>query len=178
VRTASQKPPHSRLPVIVALVGVAAVAAFFGFARYGRDASNERAAVPTPAPVITSHSLRISARPNDARVFVDGSEVAGSPAVVNVPTGSQHAVRVEREGYETSERTIRVSENVELNVELSAKPSASTPAAAPPDKQSAGARVAPQRGAAAPAKALPAQKNCDPPYYFVNGNKTYKPECI
>jgi hypothetical protein len=23
-----------------------------------------------------------------------------------------------------------------------------------------------------------AEKNCDPPFYFVNGNKTYKPECI
>jgi serine/threonine-protein kinase len=178
VRTGSQRAPRSRLPLIVAVVGVASVAAFFGFARYGRDASNERAAVSTPLPVITSHSLRISARPSDARVFVDGAEIPGIPAVVNVPTGSEHAVRVEREGYETSERTIRVSENVELDIELSAKPSAIAPASAPADKPKAGARVAPQRAVAAPAKALPAQKNCDPPYYFVNGNKTYKPECI
>jgi hypothetical protein len=164
--------------LIVAVVGVAAVAAFFGFARYGRDANNERAAASTPARLIVSHALRISTRPSDARVFVDGAEITGRPAVVDVPAGSEHSVRVQREGYETSERMIHVGENVELNIELSAKPTPSAPAPARADRRKTDARVAPQRGGAGPVKAPAAQNNCDPPYYFVNGNKTYKPECI
>jgi hypothetical protein len=176
----TRRPKRSRLPLVVALVGVIAVGAFFGFGRYAAQRNEEANGVTAVAPVTTAHTLTIATRPSDARVFVDGSEVPGNPAVVKVPAGSEHSVRVEREGYEPSERSVKVSEQTSLSVDLVAKaePSATPRESEKPRSNVRGPRVAaPVVAPRAPAPA-PAEKNCDPPFYFVNGNKTYKPECI
>jgi serine/threonine protein kinase len=176
----TRRPKRSRLPLFVALVGVIAVGAFFGFGRYAAQQNAETKSASPVAPVATAHTLTVATRPSDARVFVDGSEVPGNPAVVKVPAGSEHSVRVERDGYESSERSVKVSEEMSLSVDLVAKaePSATSSAR---EKAKSGTRGAQPRAVApavAPRAPAPAEKNCDPPFYFVNGNKTYKPECI
>jgi serine/threonine-protein kinase len=49
-------------------------------------------------------------------------------------------------------------------------------------KAAARARALPSRDArvapAAPTQDMDVKKSCDPPFFFANGNKTYKPECI
>jgi eukaryotic-like serine/threonine-protein kinase len=189
-KISSRRPQRSRLPLFVALIGVLGVGAFFGYVRFTtqRDmqaAETARAALDrqAPPPAATARALTITARPNDARVFVDGSEISGNPAVVDVPVGSEHSVRVEREGYETNERVVAVREDMTLSIELSAKPAAGDGASSASEKPRSTARpVPPARPVRAPvAPAPPAttdSKNCEPPFYFVNGNKTYKPECI
>jgi len=90
-------------------------------------------------------------------------------------------VRVEREGYESSERVVSVKDNVTLDIELAPKAAADDGASNTDEKpKSASAKTARRYApsAAAPRPALREQKNCEPPFYFVNGNKTYKPECI
>jgi serine/threonine-protein kinase len=186
VTFASRRPPRSHLPLWVALGGVVLVAAFFGYVHFsGRgEAQPSRGAEasqnPHAPPPATVRSLTIAAQPNDARVFVDGSEVRGNPAVIEVPAGSEHTVRVEREGFETSERVVGVRDDVTLSIELAAKPSVAEPATAEKAKAASRPPSAP-RPARSPSAASPAaadRKNCEPPFYFVNGNKTYKPECI
>lgn len=183
---------RSRLPLFVALAGVLGVAAFFGYQRFamerevaseGKVTQPDRAASPAAA---TARSLTIAARPSDARLFVDGSEVSGNPAAIDVPAGSEHTVRVEREGYEPSERVVSVKDNVTLDIELAPKVAAdegtpSESAAHSEAKPKSAAQKASRRhvpSAAAPRPTAREQKNCEPPFYFVNGNKTYKPECI
>ncbi len=199
VTTRRQK--RSRLPLFVALVGVLAVAAFFGVGRYSMERRSTQATRAAPvAPVATAHTLTITARPSDARVFVDNSEISGRPPSVKVPAGSEHVVRVERDGYEPSERSVKVNEELSLSVDLVAKaepsaapepgqkskssaraaqPRAVAPAAAPPAAPAVAPPAAPTVAPpAAPRVPAHAEKKCDPPFYFVNGNKTYKPECI
>ena len=176
---------RSRLPLFVTLIGVSCIAAFFGYRQIAGERANDapRPAAAEPArivspPTVTAHSLTIAARPSDARLFVDGSEVRGNPAIFDVPRGSEHTVRVEREGYEPSERVVAVNDDVTLNIELAAKVVAD--ASNPNEAPKAVSRRAPRARVPSPAASHPAheQKNCEPPFYFVNGNKTYKPECI
>jgi hypothetical protein len=181
---------RSRLPLLVALVGIVGLGAFFGFQRFEAqrvvETTRARAAQPALAsspPAATAHSLTIAARPSDARLFVDGSEVRGNPAVIDVPAGSEHTVRVEREGYEPSERVVSLKADITLDVELAPKAAAGDGPSSADEKPKAASQRGARRYAPSPVPvpARPAareQKNCEPPFYFVNGNKTYKPECI
>jgi hypothetical protein len=142
------------------------------------------ATTPAAAP-ISKHRLAIHAKPAGARVLVDDALVIGNPAVVSVPHGSSHSVRLELEGYESSERTIVVEGDLSLTIELAAETAPAAASADEPDADSARSKKIrgrnvrvftppPVKSAAAPA----GEDKCKPPYYFVEGIKTYKPECI
>jgi serine/threonine protein kinase len=184
-------PPRSRLrlPLVVGLLGIVGVAAFFGYRRLEaeRDVESTRESAAQaqrvgPSPVATAHALTIAARPSDARLFVDGSEVRGNPAVIDVPAGSEHTVRVEREGYEPSERVVSLKGDVTLDIELAPNSAANDGSSNTDAKPRSAAQKALRRYVASPVVAprptARPQKDCEPPFYFVNGNKTYKPECI
>jgi eukaryotic-like serine/threonine-protein kinase len=180
-------PPRSRLrlPLVVGLLGVVGVAAFFGYRRLEAESTRATAAQAqrvTSSPVATAHALTIAARPSDARLFVDGSEVRGNPAVIDVPAGSEHTVRVEREGYEPSERVVSLKGDVTLDIELAPHTEANEGPSKPDENPRSATPKARSRYVASPVVAprptARPQKDCEPPFYFVNGNKTYKPECI
>jgi hypothetical protein len=147
--------------------------------------------VPLASPLASAatRALRIDVTPRDARVFVDERPVSGSPAVATVSAGAEHVIRIERDGHESVVRKLVVSEDVQLDVALPSKEAneePSAPAASATSSKGKGraraftGRVVAAPPPAAPAAAAPAAagKNCDPPYFFANGNKTYKPECI
>jgi serine/threonine protein kinase len=182
---------------LVALGGLAAAGLFFG--RRATLADNP-SATPTPAaPSVVSRSLTVDATPRDARIFVDGQSVDGNPAVLNVPSGSEHVVRVEREGYEPNERRIQVKDSLTMTLNLAPAEATAPPSSTSNNREdeaklgesvrSRGAARGAPRGvgrvphATAP-RALassPAREpatDCDPPFYFKGGIKTYKPGCI
>ncbi|HEX6765601.1 MAG TPA: serine/threonine-protein kinase, partial [Polyangiaceae bacterium] len=74
--------------------------------------------VATPATGSAPLHLSVAAKPAGARVLVDDAPVTGNPAVVSVARGSSHTVRLELEGYESSERSVVVDADVSLSIEL------------------------------------------------------------
>lgn len=132
------------------------------------------AAAPSSA---STYRLTVETSPPDARVFVDGKPAKGSPAVAEVAANTEHWVRVASEGRQTTERRVRVSEDTVVSLvlpELAAAPKASSSKLLKrvASRQSTpGSALAPSQGGAK-------HKNCEPPYYFTNGIKNYKPGCI
>ena len=155
----------------------------------GRIAAPERPALAAPASTATNatRTITITARPEGARVFVDDELVVGNPAIVKVPHGSAHTIRLEYEGHESSERAVVADADTSLTIELA--PESSAAPASPLASESAPSRSRRTRqrtpafvatpAANAPVKSAAVGKaQCDPPYYFSEGIKKYKPECI
>ena len=155
----------------------------------GRITAPERPALAAPASTATgaTRTITITAKPDGARVFVDDEPVVGNPAIVKVPQGSAHTIRLEHEGHESSERAVVADADISLTIELTPQSSASP--ASPLASESAPSRSRGTRqrtpafvakpSANAPVKSAAAGKaQCDPPYYFSEGIKKYKPECI
>jgi serine/threonine protein kinase len=189
----------TRFGAWLGLIAALAAGAVYWFGPFGHPPADRQAgATPTGSETLgheastrSMRSLRIEVTPSDARVFVDDAPVAGHPALASVPAGSEHVVRVEREGHESTLRKITVTEDVQLDIALAPEPVATDVAPSASGSPSKGrVRYVPGRvmrgpaatpapaASAATAPAPAAAANCDPPYYFSNGNKTYKPECI
>lgn len=171
--------------VTLALVGLVVVTRFPEAPRAAQSA----ATAEKPATA----GLTVRVQPEDAIVFVDGIQATGNPPKLEVSLGSQHELRIERVGYRTEERSVRVEAETTLHVSLEAQravdsapdsdPAASVEAPAPSPKPHRTVSVRRRSPVAAPAKsaaqaAEPQPDRCSPPFYFVKGIKTYKPECI
>jgi hypothetical protein len=176
--------PRKRTGVMaLALVASAALGAWSLRERFAVPAAPSTvAAAPTPVPAL--RRLSIEAKPAGARVLVNDVLIAGNPAVVSVPNGSVQSIRLELEGYESSERTVVVDADTSLSIELgrettSAKTTGDLPDAGPSRSRK---RDTPAGGLVPAPLAKPSassvEDKCTPPYYFVDGIKTYKPECI
>ncbi len=191
-RSSVRVTPARRRPTGMLLAGLVALVACVALVLLWRQrASVEQPvapAAPAAASVIEQRTLSVDASPRDARVLIDGQVMGENPAHLNVPPGSEHVVRVEREGYQPNERRVRVDENLAMNVALSAveSPPPAAPASASKSEGRAPAgrvtRRAPraQPEAPKPAATPPREvvKDCSPPFYFKDGIKTYKPGCI
>jgi eukaryotic-like serine/threonine-protein kinase len=170
-------------------VGVLVAAGTIGFTAW-RDskvhAPNSAAVVQPPRSV----QVRLVATPAAATLFVDGNTVSGNPAQLVVPPDNrEHTIRAVLKGYEPHEQVARFDRD--LTVELMLIPAA--PPSAPPSESSESTRQTASAGAgksgrpnAAPTKStsrgpttgISKAKNCDPPYTFENGIKTYKTGCL
>jgi serine/threonine protein kinase len=186
VSSSRHRAPRSRGGVVTAVLLVAALAVAGVLVLPSRMGGSPEAAKVAAAPAAPNgtHRLSIQAKPAGARVLVDDELVAGNPAVVNVPRGSAHSIRLELEGYESSERTLVVDADTQVTIELAPEATSQAESASPADSGSARARRTRGRtpgivptAVAKPVEAAPGDK-CKPPYYFVEGIKTYKPECI
>lgn len=197
--TADQRSHLGRRPWVLpaAIAGVAVVMGVaIGTLGSGGDGAGAPAASPVPS-VAPSAALTIRSSPGDATVLLDGRRVLGNPPQLQVSTGSEHSLRVERAGYDTEERRVRVEGDTTLHIELRARPSADTESDPQEKAKESPQKSAPRRSLvrrAAPvhpqppalepprsvASARPATpaKSCDPPFYFDDGIKIYKPECI
>jgi hypothetical protein len=195
--SSSAPPPVERrrwlwMPIAAAvLLGVAVTAVAL-------QPKSPQAAAPTTAGATAEpmHDLTIQPVPEDALVFVDDEPLTGEPPMLKVARGSQHTVRVQREGYRTDKRRLFIDADTMLRVELDKQPEADIhrPAApavslAQPSKLSSAPvraitrpRVSGAQRPLATAKPNAAASgkttNCSPPYYFEAGIKTFKPECI
>jgi serine/threonine-protein kinase len=175
----SIKPPRRVQNVLLPLVAALALIGVGWWAA--------RAAQPAQDTNVAATSLRLERRtltvratPLDARVNVDGRYLEGNPASIAVAPGSEHALRVSASGYDPVERRLRVEHDTSVMLDLQPQPSA--PAASSlPDPLPRGRRrpAADVRGRRPSAGSTSDEKpGCNPPYYYENGIKTYRPECI
>lgn len=51
----------------------------------------------------TTQEVELKTTPTNAKIIVDGKKFGTSPQVVNIDRGSNHAVKIELDGYETYE---------------------------------------------------------------------------
>jgi serine/threonine-protein kinase len=224
---AAEARPRSRKMMLVLSIGAVVTVALGWLSQMGK-ARDERmveaappAAPPPAAPAApavsgSTRALRVEVTPPDARIFVDELPAASNPAEVSVEAGTEHVVRVEREGYESSVRKVQVLDNnVKISVDLaerapresavaltaapqtgvrrtSALSRGGTTKPAPATKPATAATSAAPATLAASVTATPATptapatpatpaapaNNCDPPFFFSNGIKSYKPECL
>jgi serine/threonine-protein kinase len=185
--------------VAAALVTFGAVLVVFGRWRHLRtDApsgpSPVRAEVHAAARAV---HLTFEPVPASATVFLDGRDLGTGKVTQQVPPGSEHLIRVVADGFAPVEKTIVPHADSLHRIQLSPlAPSVgshdpvSAPASdvtadredqAPAPKATAAARRlgSPRPAAVSGGRSKDtATPNCDPPYHFSGGIKTYKPECI
>jgi hypothetical protein len=66
-------------------------------------------------------ALRISARPDQAQLYLDGAHLAGNPALLNVDRDETlHELKAEAPGFLPKILLIRFNEDAEVTLELSA----------------------------------------------------------
>jgi eukaryotic-like serine/threonine-protein kinase len=137
-------PAPSNGPKIAMGVGAlafAGLAAAF-FATRGQAApTNAMAAQPAPiviaAPTVGEHeksiTLKVSATPATAKIFVDDASLSGNPASAKMRLdGVGHPVRVEAAGFVTSTQMITFDKDIDLKITLEAEPVAVAKTAEPP----------------------------------------------
>ena len=80
-------------------------------------------------------TLAINSTPSGARVLLDGTDAGLSPVMLENISAGNHTVMLEKEGYRTSVREVRVKAGQANPVELPLEP---VPVAAPPATRAAG----------------------------------------
>jgi hypothetical protein len=142
-------------------------------------AASFEASRPADAP---QAALSVLVVPETARVSIDGKLAPSGSAVVRGPADSEHVVLAECDGYSPVERHVKLSGDSSMTIELKVQPA---PVSEAPRLTSAWRQKSPTKlgkaGSGAVSVAPSAKSgrvNCSPPYYFVGGIKTFKPECI
>lgn len=151
-----------------------------------------------------NNQLIVQTTPNAATVFLDGRRLGTGRIETFLTSGSEYVLKVTAEGHAPVERTI-VSKAASTELDIVLKPleieaavlddtsdaqePGSSPTTAVSSPAQAPVRVSSQTRPARPpkAQATPVHRKttkgeesstCNPPYYFVDGIKTYKKECI
>jgi serine/threonine protein kinase len=139
-------------------------------------------AEPVPAAVASIHIL-VVATPPETAIEIDGRDRGTAPVSFYVAADAQdHELRAVAPGYTPEQRTLKFSRDQEITISLG---KLATKAAVPAPSNDAAtghpAHAALPRNAVIPkpkATASAPEPNCSPPYYFSNGIKTFKPECL
>jgi eukaryotic-like serine/threonine-protein kinase len=167
------------IPLLLALAAAGGYATFRVLLREHAPAAS--AQVPAPRLV----QVRLSVTPPEARITVDGKPLASNPAQLDVPIDQlDHQVRTVASGYAPSARQIRFERDLALELvleKLGPQLTASTVPSAPAPTVSAGRSAGSQpRSPRPPRTSSPSGKGpgCSPPFYFENGIKVFKPQCI
>jgi len=150
----------------------------------------------TPAPAATSSetaplaaadvALSITVTPKTAIVSIDGMEQTAGDLIKRFAPNTTHVVRVAYDGYSPVERHVTLTADTSMSIVLNALPSSSkghSETDEPRPKQNKGSTNYRPHGVVSTnvpgVKSAPTgSANCSPPYYFVGGIKTFKPECI
>lgn len=129
--------------------------------------------------------IQLHAEPIRARIVFDGRPLDGNPTEQRVANGSEHVVEVTLPGYRTVSRKLRFDRETTLEFALVEDSSAaaaptSTPKKSPASPRSTAAKTGRASQTASTASAGDPQKAdpCEPPFYFKDGIKTYKAECL
>src|SRR5512145_2648555 len=168
----------------VAIAIGAAVMALGGMIAFmtWRGSNGDTAAVNTAAtaPLPAQIQIRLTATPTSAALAVDGNPLSGNPALLTVPSDTRdHEIRATLAGHEPYVRNVKFERDLSLEIMLQPLPAptasvAPEVSAKPTIRGHSGPR--PVRPVVIPPK-KPAS-NCDPPFYFENGIKVYKPGCL
>jgi len=138
---------------------------------------------PEKSPAADRVLIRMSAVPNEAKLFFDDEQLPSNPfARAMTADGSHHVVRAEAAGYATGSTAVVLERDADVVLTLERAKKAEPPA--PPNK--GGSRPPPPRTSPPPASPPPAnplpppaKPDCNPPYYVdSHGIKRYKAECM
>ncbi len=172
--------PWSYVAGVAALVLVVGGIAFAALRQSDRTPLEEPSSAP-PGPQLVS--VRVAVSPPEASVMIDGKRYGDNPVLLRVPVDEQkHQVRGVLTGYETKTKSVRFTKDVSIQlslVEVAPPPPPPELSAEEPDTKAprVGGQVRPPRPPVV--KPPPSTPNrCDPPFYFENGIKQYKPGCI
>jgi hypothetical protein len=174
---------HPRQKKASKLIPVLALGAvLFGVALWAmhRGAEPPAPEATLPNPVSSIH-VAVRATPPEATIEVDGvGRGSGSAAFDVTQDDKDHVVRIGAPGYVTAERTVRFSKDVALDEKLDTMVATASAGVGTAPSRNAPAHVAaavahPKASAAA---STAAESPCSPPYYFSNGIKSFKPECL
>ena len=174
-----RRSPRLWVPAVLVLLGAAA-GFFIWRARAPQDKHNDPpVAVAAAAATISVH---VRAVPPDATIEIDG-KIAGTGAVSLNPTvdAAQHSIRANALGYLAKTQEVSFDRDQELDIRLEKAVAASAPVASAAAHPTAPVVVGPSRRVVPPPKqhkGASEENPCSPPYYFVNGIKTYRPECL
>ncbi|HEY3595067.1 MAG TPA: serine/threonine-protein kinase [Polyangiaceae bacterium] len=158
-------PPHSRAQRAAMAIFLVL---FIGGAVVWRSRSLEPPAPSAPAaPSLVSVSVR--ATPPETTIEIDGQRRATEAFVMRVARDSaDHPLKASAPGYLPQAQLLKFDRDQDVEIFLQRVPEP-RPSASPP------ARKLPRAAAPAPKSQ---EHACDPPYYFVDGIKTYRPECL
>ncbi len=198
---AVEAPPAPRKSPMPALIA-AAVLFLGGFAAFRLGVFEPKAEpAPTRAAQDSTIVVKLDSQPEDARVELDGKHVGGAHVALRVPKdGQEHVIKISAPDHATETRVVRFDRSRSLQIglrKLAPEPEPEQEVEATSDVEPAeraaprGRRprvvTRPSPAPKAPTSAAPpvapqpapvAEDKCSPPYYFENGIKTYKPECL
>ena len=166
---------HVWLAIMAALLLVAVGTVGYLAARNRWFAKPVATAASAAAP--RSVIISMSVMPRDATLTVDGKPVSGNPAVLEVTADqSDHEVRAMAASYLPALRRIRFDEDQSLEIALER--------ATPPEPVVSASQPAPSAGllphktTTRASRSPKSNARCNPPFYYENGIKTFKPECL
>jgi serine/threonine-protein kinase len=162
--------------VLASVLAVVGMLVFFTW-RGGRSDPAPTSTVVAPAQI----AVRVTATPAGAVLTVDGNPLSGNPALLTVPVDSRdHQIRASLAGYEPYLKTVRFDHDMSLEITLQQPLAPATSASSANDKAStkltAGTSGKKLGTVAAGGKKKGA--DCNPPFYFENGIKVYRPGCL
>ena len=165
---------------MVLAAAFAAVIAIGGtFAYFASRGARPPDPVSTKPAASAQIQIRISAEPTGATLSVDGRTLDGNPAALTLAGDTlDHEVRATLSGYETYKKAVHFDRDLSLEIML--QPVAAVPA---PSESTDGVIVSPKPTVPAQVNSKPSPKkaaktNCDPPFIYENGIKTFKPGCL
>ena len=180
-----QKPRRRWLPVAL----VTSLAALLALGLLLRPASSS---APGVSKMDSAISINIHALPPEAKVRIDQREYPQPDVRLSVPRDEQqHVIEIFAPGFLSDSRSVRFDRSLAMDVVLhAAEPAALLVASSatsadvveklPTPASMAKTRNPAIRGPRAKPKPTPtpASDDCNPPYFFAHGIKTYKPQCL
>jgi eukaryotic-like serine/threonine-protein kinase len=147
-----------------------------------RDSGGEPAPTSSIAVAPAQIQIRLTATPAAATLTVDGNPLSGNPALLTVSADDRsHEIRAALSGYEPYVKSVRFERDLSLEIML--QQSAVGAAAAASTTAPKTSKTPPPSGKATKVPPVTnvgkkTSPNCDPPFYFENGIKVYKPGCL
>jgi serine/threonine-protein kinase len=165
----------------VALTAALALAlAVVGLGGQGSASTTQPTVEAATAPLSDTVTVHVEAHPERAELWLDGKKLASNPAKLELARSAMdHELRATCEGCVEQIRPLRTDRDRRVTLQLGeARPTSKTVESAPaPQKVSAlPRRLTPPPSA--PVAAAPRSADCTLPFYFLDGVKVYRPECL
>ena len=174
--------PKRQMVWMAVMAGVAALVAVVGMVLFltWRGSHTEHATTP-PSASAAEVQVHLAVFPVGATLSVDGRTILDNPAVLSIaPDTRDHEIRATMRGYEPYVKTVRFERDLSLDIMLQATKVPITPSASA--ESGATKHTVPAVSAKGVRRPMGAGKsdnpNCSPPFYFENGIKVYKPNCL
>lgn len=181
---AGQSQVTERRRQLIWVLGAAALAAVLVVSGIVTGSWRNSHANPAAAPGVAGAAkieIRLTATPAGATLALDGNPLSGNPAVLTVhPDSQNHEVRATLDGHEPYQETLRFDHDLSREIMLRPLSKIAESAGTTSPKETATApRVNPVNSSRSPVVSRKQSKpNCEPPFYFENGIKVYKPACL